>query len=188
MSVHTITNFILSFLLSAIITRWLQTNAWRLRLIQDVDQRSSHLHPTPTAGGAAIVISATIFLIAQSSLNNSQWRAIPIMALIALPLAIVGFIDDRGTVSFKIRLLIQGIAVTTFLLYFNASLGATFKLTLGTLAAGALILFSGIWWINLFNFMDGIDGIAAMEALFLLVTGALMTSWANTMELFTRFQ
>lgn len=165
--------------LSATLTRWIQNHAHRLHLIQGVDQRSSHIHPTPTAGGAAIVISATLFLIVQSCIDINLWLTILIIMLIAFPLAIVGFIDDRGTVSFKIRLLIQGIAVTTFLLYFGTSLGATFKLTLGTLTAGALILFSGIWWINLFNFMDGIDGIAAMEALFLLVTGALMTSWAK---------
>jgi Fuc2NAc and GlcNAc transferase len=40
-----------------------------------------------------------------------------------------------------------------------------------------LLLFAGVWWINLFNFMDGIDGIAASQAVFMLVAAAVLGVW-----------
>jgi len=42
-----------------------------------------------------------------------------------------------------------------------------------------LLFFVGAWWINLFNFMDGIDGIAGMQAVFMLLGGAGLAAWAN---------
>ena len=46
-------------------------------------------------------------------------------------------------------------------------------MTLGLVVALMLL---GTWWINLYNFMDGIDGIAASQALFMLLAGVLLRS------------
>ncbi len=43
----------------------------------------------------------------------------------------------------------------------------------------AFWLLSGLWWVNLFNFMDGIDGFAGTEALFMLASGALLAAWGH---------
>ena len=42
-----------------------------------------------------------------------------------------------------------------------------------------LLLLAGVWWINLFNFMDGIDGIAGARAVFMLLGGAVLSAWVN---------
>lgn len=42
-----------------------------------------------------------------------------------------------------------------------------------------LLLLVGIWWINLFNFMDGIDGLASSQATFMLVSGAALALWSE---------
>jgi Fuc2NAc and GlcNAc transferase len=42
-----------------------------------------------------------------------------------------------------------------------------------------LLLLAGVWWINLFNFMDGIDGIAGAQAVFILLAAAVLSAWVN---------
>jgi Fuc2NAc and GlcNAc transferase len=42
-----------------------------------------------------------------------------------------------------------------------------------------LLLLAGVWWINLFNFMDGIDGIAGSQAVFMLLAGAGLAAWGR---------
>jgi len=176
MSAHTILTSIIAFLIAAALTSWVRTHARGLRLVQDVDRRSSHTQPTPTGGGTAIVLSATVIIFTQSYLDTSRWFQILITSIMAFPLAIAGFIDDRGSLSFKVRLAIQVLVVVLFLFYLRPILGEVMSWGRGirALGYGLIFLFSGVWWINLFNFMDGIDGIAAMESLFLLITGAIM--------------
>jgi Fuc2NAc and GlcNAc transferase len=55
--------------------------------------------------------------------------------------------------------------------------GLEFQVT-GWILFGLLLLAS-VWWINLFNFMDGIDGIAGMQAIFMLLAGAAMAMWTE---------
>ncbi len=59
----------------------------------------------------------------------------------------------------------------------NESLGLALTAGLFHLLLGGLVLFllaAGVWWINLFNFMDGIDGIAASQAIFMLLAAVLL--------------
>lgn len=55
--------------------------------------------------------------------------------------------------------------------------GLAFQVT-GWVLFGLLML-AGVWWINLFNFMDGIDGIAGVQAIFMLLAGAVLVLWAE---------
>ena len=91
-------------------------------------------------------------------------------------IASLGLIDDFSHIPPLWRLLVQSLVVIGFLL----SLSHLPSLELGTVIwhwhiLGACILFLGfVWLINLYNFMDGIDGLAASEAIFVSCAAALL--------------
>ncbi|MBM4128156.1 MAG: glycosyltransferase family 4 protein [Nitrospira sp.] len=169
--------FVLSFLVSWRFTIWLLHRAERLRLVQAPTLRSSHVQPIPTGGGLGIVIASTV---AGVWLAWGQSQSILIATALAVPLALVGLLDDIRHLSARVRLGVQ-VAVCTGLLI---ALGSVPEITVGNVVLGGLalsgmILLVGVWWINLFNFMDGIDGIAGVQAVFMLLAGAALTAWGN---------
>ncbi len=164
----------LSWLVASMVLR--RAEPWQL--VQSPNHRSSHVLPTPNGGGLGIVVASSVAgaWLAWSGANQ-LW---PVLAL-SLPLAAMGVLDDVRHLPAKWRFAVQ-LAVVAGLL---AALGGLPPLTLwaglgldGWLLLGLLFLV-GAWWINLFNFMDGIDGIAGMQAVFMLLSGAAFAAWAN---------
>ncbi|MCX5926805.1 MAG: glycosyltransferase family 4 protein [Cyanobium sp. LacPavin_0920_WC12_MAG_63_22] len=132
----------------------------RRRLLDQPNARSSHSQPTPRGGGVAFVLvaaaaSAIGWLGAASSgqpgLSGSQ-LAMAALPLLALPLAVVGFLDDRHNLSSGLR---YGVQLATALLLILAS-----PLPLPWLAL-PLLLIAVTAVINFTNFMDGLDGLVA---------------------------
>lgn len=136
--------------------------------------RSSHKAPTPQGGGIA-VIAATLILsaIATFMLKDaaSPFGATlgPVLLATAV-IALIGAVDDIRTLAIAPRLLGQTIAVALVL----ASLPADFTVTpfLPFWLERALLLIAGLWFVNLVNFMDGLDWMTVAE--FLPVTGGLI--------------
>ena len=160
------------------VTYWIFRNAQRMRLVQEPNYRSSHVQLTPNGGGLGIVLTGTAvgIWLAWGQLQN-LWVVIGL----ALPLAIVGLLDDIYHLSARLRLGAQ-VATCSGLLALLGNM-PEIVFTLGRLSAGegfqiggwvlsALLLLVGVWWINLFNFMDGIDGIAGAQAVFMLLAGS----------------
>jgi Fuc2NAc and GlcNAc transferase len=146
-------------------------------LLKDPNHRSSHVQPTPNGGGLGIVIASTV---AGVWLAWDQSQALVALIVLAVPLALAGLLDDIRHLSARVRLGVQ-VAVCTGLL---VTLGTVPEITVGNVVLGGLVLsglvlLSGVWWINLFNFMDGIDGIAGVQAVFMLMAGAALTAWGN---------
>ena len=149
--------------------------------LEDVpNARSSHTTPTPRGGGIGIVVGAMLGTLSFHLLTaGCDPAGAPIAcaprgdAAIWLgigatgALAMVGLADDFLNLSRRGRLITQALAALGVLLAVDAY---------GTLplALFSLLLLASIWWINLFNFMDGIDGIAATQALFMLGCGLLV--------------
>ena len=132
----------------------------RRRLLDQPNARSSHSQPTPRGGGVAFVLvtaaaSAIGWLGAafsgQPALTGSQ-LAMVALSLLALPLAVVGFLDDRHNLSSGLR---YGVQLATALLLILAS-----PLPLPWLAL-PLLLIAATAVINFTNFMDGLDGLVA---------------------------
>jgi Fuc2NAc and GlcNAc transferase len=132
----------------------------RRRLLDQPNARSSHSQPTPRGGGVAFVLvtaaaSAIGWLGAafsgQPALSGSQ-LAMVALSLLALPLAVVGFLDDRHNLSSGLR---YGVQLATALLLILAS-----PLPLPWLAL-PLLLIAVTAVINFTNFMDGLDGLVA---------------------------
>jgi UDP-N-acetylmuramyl pentapeptide phosphotransferase/UDP-N-acetylglucosamine-1-phosphate transferase len=130
--------------------------------------RSSHKVPTPQGAGIA-VISATL-LIAGAFAVLTDLR-LPVMLLVAVPLiALVGLIDDIRPISVLPRLLLQAIAVGAVV--FAASDDLRIVPALPLAIERGLVLIAGLWFVNLVNFMDGLDLMTAAEAV--PVTATLM--------------
>ena len=170
-----------AFLLSAAITGLIRIYAQRANLLDVPNQRSSHEVSTPRGGGLGIVIvtlGAAVVLWATGRLESETVVA---LVLGGGMIATIGFADDHSHVSSGWRFLVQiiaaSIAVTT--------LGGLPEIQFGSkvvdlgFVGDLLAIFFMVWFTNAFNFMDGIDGIAASEAAFIAL-GALVASAAGT--------
>ncbi|MEB2845203.1 glycosyl transferase family 4 [Rhizobiales bacterium RZME27] len=155
---------------------WLMIlNAGRFGLVQAPVARSSHKTPTPTGGGIGIVVGA---LIACVVFAGNDLVALGLCGL-GLVIALLGLIDDRTPLPARLRFLVQAVAVAGAIFlsgvatdFFGSSFSALWPL------AVALLLLAGVWWINLFNFMDGIDGIAGQQAVIMLFS-AMLVIWSH---------
>jgi Fuc2NAc and GlcNAc transferase len=160
------TALLLTTLLSAALTGIVRRYAMRSQLMDLPNARSSHVFPTPRGGGIAVVLTIFLGVIVLMCLKRLSLVAGLGMVLPAGAVAIVGFMDDRYGLPVVPRLMVHLAAATTLVgaLLLQSNWGLDLLLL-------SLLAFIGIAWnINLFNFMDGIDGIASSEALF--VAGA----------------
>jgi UDP-N-acetylmuramyl pentapeptide phosphotransferase/UDP-N-acetylglucosamine-1-phosphate transferase len=134
----------------------------RREVLDHPNERSSHLVPTPRGGGIALIGSVLLAWVALAQRGYVPPAVIGV-SLAAGLLALVSWVDDLRGLSPIVRLLAQGAAVAVGVLL----LPETGNAPHGWLAAGAYFAAVGllwIWWTNLFNFMDGIDGLAGSEA------------------------
>jgi Fuc2NAc and GlcNAc transferase len=161
-------------LISALATRAVHGYALQ-RLLDVPNARSSHRIPTPRGGGLAIVAAfalAVVALYGQERLSLAS-----LMALAgALPVAAIGFWDDHGHIPARWRLLVQ-FAAAGWSLYWIGGCetirfgGDTYELGKFGTVLGAFFI---VWMLNLFNFMDGIDGIAGVEVITAALSAALL--------------
>lgn len=147
------------------------------RSLMDIpNTRSSHTVPTPRGGGVAIVL-VTILGMLLLWLFGSIYSSL-LFGLIGSGslVAGVGFLDDHGHVSAKWRFLVHLLAAI-WGLYWLGGLPALnffgYTMELGWVGNVLAALYL-VWMLNLYNFMDGIDGIASIEAISVCVGGILL--------------
>jgi Fuc2NAc and GlcNAc transferase len=167
-------------LLSWLLTGWMRRYAIRVNLLDRPNERSSHQVPTPRGGGVAIVVSFVGAVLALMLAGAAAIKLCTALLGAGLLVATLGFVDDRGHVSVRWRLLGHISAAVWALLWLGPLpdlqvLGAS--VPLGPLIYVLAALFM-VWSINLYNFMDGIDGIASIEAMSVALGGALVW-WLN---------
>ena len=155
-------------------TALVRRNARRLGTIQAPNERSSHRVPTPSGGGMGIVLGGSI-VTAVAAWSRPLRSAV--VLILALVMAAIGFIDDMRPVAARLRLPAQLllVALAVWLAVPVDALGVA----LPTLAVGIVAVIVATYWVNLFNFMDGIDGIAASQAMFMALGGVLLAVVAN---------
>jgi UDP-N-acetylmuramyl pentapeptide phosphotransferase/UDP-N-acetylglucosamine-1-phosphate transferase len=150
-----------AFLVSCVGTRVLVTLLRRRALFDVPNDRSSHVVPTPRGGGIALIGALAL---AWSALCAAGITPVTTLAVVAamIGLAALSWLDDLRGLSPGVRLLGQFVAVAAGMWVLPR--GAVFQgwLPPGLDAVAAALLW--VWFINLFNFMDGIDGIAGGEA------------------------
>lgn len=155
------------------VTALMRRNARRLGTIQAPNERSSHTTPTPSGGGIGIVAGGTV---ATAALIAPAAWPLGAGAIAALGVAAIGFVDDRTPLPARVRLTAQLllVALTIALTVPLDGLASKVGLPLPALLVAAIALVVAVYWINLFNFMDGIDGIAGSQAIFMCCAAALV--------------
>ena len=140
--------------LACLTTRFLIPVLARREILDRPNERSSHREPTPRGGGIAVIAVILLCWIALARAGLVSSTVLGIAAGAAL-LAIVSWVDDLRSLSPMMRLLAQAAAVAIGVSVLPG------PRDLLVLAATGLLW---VWWVNLFNFMDGIDGLAGSEA------------------------
>lgn len=146
------------------------------RAVWDIpNERSSHSEITPRGGG--IVVSGGILLgLAAWSLADGGGAILlaPGMAM----LAIISWLDDRrGGLPAGFRLVAQLVAVGFIFFMFTLLPPGFYSVTHGLVPYGlelVVLFLAWVWFVNLFNFMDGINGITAVEMITVGLGSALV--------------
>ncbi len=154
--------FFLSFLFSLGFGRLILPLLRKWHVIDHPNARSSHARPTPRGGGLAITKTMMLGGLLLAFVFRLPFASFaPLFGIVAV--AWISWMDDRKGVPARYRFLIQvaAVALPLFLMPQERLVFAGFlPLVPDRMLAGLCWL----WFINLFNFMDGIDGIAAGEA------------------------
>lgn len=159
------------------IRRWLL----RLRLLDLPEARRSHAAPTPRGGGVAIVAALTLSWLLWPQLYPAGWQ---IMALV-LMMAAVGWLEDRHVLPPGPRLALQ-VAATAGLIALVGGIESVAVFGHPISAVWLWSLLGGIavvWLINLYNFMDGSDGLAAGQGVWAGLVSAGLFQLADQGEL-----
>ena len=164
-------------LASVVATRQLITNSHRFSKLDIPNERSSHITPTPRGGGIAFVATSLIgflLLLLNNALNGTELLS---LCCAGATVAIAGHLDDRQKISgATVRLVLH--AISAIILIVGVGIPAQISLfdrTVNTGIVGSILgVIYLVWLLNLFNFMDGTDGIAASEAIFVALAGAIL--------------
>jgi Fuc2NAc and GlcNAc transferase len=158
-----VATFCISLLCSGVVRRY----ALRARLLDIPNARSSHAVPTPRGGGVAIALSFFSGALAFTLFGQIDWYT---MAAIAVggPVAWIGFLDDKHRLSARMRFGVHLASAFVAVLVLYLAPGVK------SMLVGAVGIFALAWATNLFNFMDGIDGLAACEAIFVSCSAAML--------------
>ncbi len=139
--------------------------------------RSSHTRPTPRGAGLAVVMAVLACALVSLSLGWHAPAMIPYLVVGAAILAILSWLDDVRELPPWLRLA-SHIVIIGLVLWLQP-LGPVFQ---GLLPAALDALVAGVlwvWFLNLFNFMDGIDGLAAVETTSVALGAAVVLALAG---------
>jgi len=157
--------YLIALIPSFILTYLVRKAAIKKSIVDKPNERSSHTTPTPRGGGLAIVIvwfGGLIYLFFQKQIEESLFYAL----LSGVVLAVISLLDDLFDLKPSIRIIAQ--SITAFLsLYFLRGLNLFPNIddTYFFLFINLLVFIGIIWFINLYNFLDGIDAYASQEAI-----------------------
>lgn len=162
------------------LTGWFRSQALAYLLIDVPNSRSSHTSATPRGGGVAIVLSTFAALLALGWMDRMGWRSVGTLCIGGALAALIGFVDDRGHVAPRWRLVGHFAAASSALVMLGGAPPImAMGLVLGSGWVGFVIaVLYVVWMLNLTNFMDGIDGIASVEAITVCLSGIFLSGVA----------
>ncbi len=156
---------LLPFILVGMLGPWIVKFCKQLEMISPVCKRSAHKAPTPHGGGILIVAITLPLLLTTIWLYNLPHKSFLItMLVLSLLIAGMGWLDDIKHRSPALRLLLHitcvGIAVSFLPPLFDLVPVWVEKI---------ILILAWSWFVNLYNFMDGLDGLSTTETIFISV-------------------
>jgi Fuc2NAc and GlcNAc transferase len=159
--------------IAAFLVPIIRRHASSLHLVDIPNERSSHVNPVPRGAGVAVIIAVIVGAIAlYFSRQLPAWAALTTVGG-ALLVGGIGYADDRQSMAIGTRLLIHFIATAWALFWMRAIIDVNESWLLAVLVYACAAV-GIVWALNLYNFMDGIDGIALQEAVFISVAGVAL--------------
>jgi UDP-N-acetylmuramyl pentapeptide phosphotransferase/UDP-N-acetylglucosamine-1-phosphate transferase len=154
--------FVLAIALSVTIIVIIRPYLQRIALAKP-NARSSHTVPTPQGGGAAVVAATIIaagcaFLLSPSAAAFASW--LPLLAAVIL-IAAVGAADDIRQIGVAPRFLLQALSVALVICTLPEALRVAPFMPLWI--ERLVMIVGGLWFVNLVNFMDGLDWMTVAE-------------------------
>ena len=165
----------IALVLAFLLTLNLRKYALKKNIIDVPNERSSHKVPTPRGGGVSFVITSILSFIGLCLYSSEYVYLWPLFAGSAL-IAAVGFWDDHSDLSSKFRLFLHiGISAITIFLLAKTSNNAILKEVIESQYILFLFFISALtFYINLYNFMDGIDGIASIQTITVFLSAFIL--------------
>lgn len=146
--------------------------ARRRGLLDRPGDRSSHAVPTPRGGGVAIVATLLGAAALVSWLRPAAALVVSAVVVPTLVVAALGLVDDHRGLSASFRLRVQLLCAAACVFALWAALGPD-PVPGGWFTIALVLCVPAIaWCTNLYNFMDGIDGIAASQGVFVALAAA----------------
>ena len=149
--------------------------AMRIGIVANLNFRTLHKHPTPRGGG---IIFSQVFVLAIvlfSLFFQLESELFQVFVVGAAAAAVFGFVDDVVVLRARSKFFFQ-VLISVWTLYCFKSysfLGEVIPWEVGVWLSWGACLFLLVWMINLYNFMDGVDGIAASGGIFFCLTAAV---------------
>lgn len=140
------------------------------------NSRSSHSLPTPRGGGIAFAAPVTLAWAAIAAWRGDS--SLMVVALGAAAVAAIGAADDMRGITARIRLIVHLLAAA--LVAWAAIRGSDAAGSPAWYSAAALLTIGIAWMSSLFNFMDGIDGLAASEGTFIAAGGSALAALSGS--------
>ncbi len=176
--------YLILLLMSFSLTYFIKNYAIKKSLVAVINERSSHTTPTPHGGGIAIAVTWFIglyYLYLTNEIETTFFYAL----LVGIVISVVSFFDDIYELSAKFRLIVQcivailGISIIGGLDSIELGFFSIENKFITSIFAFLLI----VWFINLYNFLDGINGYAGSEAVFLSLAGFILFSGGHFLVL-----
>lgn len=176
--------FVLTLGAASGLTAAVRRYALRRNVLDLPNARSSHSVPTPRGGGLSFILLLPLLLGWQVWQFEAPAGVMLVLGGCTLALALVGWLDDHQPLSARLRFGLQALIALCGLLALPALPSLPLFGVELSLAGGLLpvLLVALVWITNLYNFMDGIDGLATLEALSVLLAGSLLLGLAGADE------
>jgi Fuc2NAc and GlcNAc transferase len=157
------------------LTYFIKEYAIKKSLVASVNERSSHSVPTPHGGGIALALTwfaGLVYLYFMDEIDLNLFYAL----LVGVVISAVSFFDDIYELSAKLRLMVQAIVAILGLYFLEGfeSLNIFFISIENPMITNFFAFLLIVWFINLYNFLDGINGYAGSEAVFLALAAFIL--------------
>lgn len=178
----------MSIIVSVLVTGLVVRYSGMMGLISSPNHRSSHEDETPHGGGIGIVIAYLICLLCLYGIQIIDSAVFYSLAGGGAIIAGIGLYDDIKPAKARLRFIMQAIVVILgyWLVVYKSVDSINNIESYWNIATQLLVIFSMVWWLNLFNFMDGADAYAASESVLILVSAVLLIAIKSD-ALFTDF-